>query len=324
MKKVIVLLFLLISLQAQACYWDHDTLAMETQAFPSVLEVISGEILIHSKAFYEWRINDRLGRLKTEPNNYALYDDLAMAYDKVGETEKGIEVLLSVLDSVPRRYETISNLGTLYIHSRQFEKGGEYLEKAIEINPNAHFGREIFQLYLVKYMMARKSGYELHGRSIELNSFATYLGYERKNDRRLGVKLASGEGMEKAIEGLVGMLHFGNNNSPVMLEALGDLLSCDMANRLAARAFLKASLYSQDQSEKNRLYAKAVDSVAMQEFDELISPKEIDKIEYINRLLNDEMKAGALFQALITRLEADWIKEGKNVEKEFDKHFYSN
>ena len=59
------------------------------------------------------------------------------------------------------------------------------------------------------------------------------------------VSVEPAETIDKAITGVLGMMKFGNHDSPVLLEALGDLLVSrgydTDGKRLAARAYLKAS-----------------------------------------------------------------------------------
>jgi hypothetical protein len=78
-----------------ACLWDTDTLAMERQKFPEALELITGQFLRHSPEFYRWRVEDRQKRIAAEPDRIELYDDLAVAYDKLGEHQKAIETILA-------------------------------------------------------------------------------------------------------------------------------------------------------------------------------------------------------------------------------------
>src|SRR5579871_2406693 len=131
---------------AFACMWDYDTLAVERARFPSALELITGKFLRHSPEFYEWRVRDRQAKLEKEPDNPAYLDDMAVAYDKLGNDDKAIELMLRKEKAHPGLYETAANLGTFYLHSGQADKGIEQLEKAMAINPDAHFGREKYQL----------------------------------------------------------------------------------------------------------------------------------------------------------------------------------
>ena len=138
---------------AVACYWDKDTLASEKRKFPGVLELLTGRFKRHSPEFYQWRITDRERRLEETPDQLPLMDDLAVALDKTGSHKEAAEVMLRALKLNPNRYETHANLGTIYIHSSQFDKGLKHIDRALEINPKAHFGREIIQRELVTYVL---------------------------------------------------------------------------------------------------------------------------------------------------------------------------
>ena len=58
--------------------------------------------------------------------------------------DEGITVIREKADRLPDfgRYETHANLGSFLVHSGRLEEGVAELQKAIEINPDAHFGRE--------------------------------------------------------------------------------------------------------------------------------------------------------------------------------------
>lgn len=143
---------------ALACLWDYDTLKQERATFPGTLELITGKFLRHSPEFYRWRIRNRMQRLETETSNAGLYDDLAVAYQKTGQTDKAIETMLAKEKKFPGLYETYSNLGTFYILKGEFAKGLPYIDQALTINPDAHFGREKYQKWLVEYAMTKKRG----------------------------------------------------------------------------------------------------------------------------------------------------------------------
>lgn len=152
---LLLLAFLLFPSIVAACLWDYDTLKVERQRFPSVLELITGKFPRHSKEFYAWRVKDRLQRLKTEPNNVAYYDDVAVAYDKLGQQQQAIDTMLLKEKLQPGLYETQANLATFYMHMGQWQTGLMYVEKALQINPDAHFGREKYQKYLAEYVLSR-------------------------------------------------------------------------------------------------------------------------------------------------------------------------
>ena len=66
---VSLLLAILLPTAALACLWDSETLKQERARFPSVLELITGKFLRHSKEFHEWRIKDRQNKLASDPGN---------------------------------------------------------------------------------------------------------------------------------------------------------------------------------------------------------------------------------------------------------------
>ena len=153
MTKILPVLISLVSLSTlAACLWDSDTLAQERAKFPTALELIAGKFPRHSPAFYQWRIDDRLAKLEQGDDKPDYYDDIAVAYDKIKQNNKAIEWMLLKEERFNNdddvKYKTAANLGTFYLHSRQLDKGIEQLERAIALNPNAHFGREKYQLYL--------------------------------------------------------------------------------------------------------------------------------------------------------------------------------
>ncbi|MCA9246727.1 MAG: hypothetical protein KDA42_06415 [Planctomycetales bacterium] len=131
---------------------------MERSQFPSALELITGKFLRHSPKFYQWRVQNRLERLEGEADNVELLDDLAVAYDKLGEHDKAIETAQRVESLEPGRYETEANMGTFHFHAGRFEQGIPHIERALDINPDAHFGRERYQLLLVEYLLSRREG----------------------------------------------------------------------------------------------------------------------------------------------------------------------
>src|SRR5262245_36362225 len=161
--RLILALVLSFSLPSAgvACLWDYDTLKQERARFPDTLELITGKFLRHSREFYEWRIQDRLKKLESEPNQLDYYDDLAVAYEKTGQHAKAIETILAKDKIKPGLYETYANLGTFHVLAGDLEQGLPYLDKALALNPDAHFGRERYQKWLVEYALTRRKGGKL-------------------------------------------------------------------------------------------------------------------------------------------------------------------
>ena len=96
---------------------------------------------------------------------FALLDDLGAGLDHLGEHDEAVRVLRDKLhqqeahgDSGRKLYTTYANLGTFLIHAsfgpaqrgdaaakRRLREGLGLIRKAIEVNPHAHFDREIWQ-----------------------------------------------------------------------------------------------------------------------------------------------------------------------------------
>lgn len=312
---------------AVACLWDYDTLKQERARFPSTLELITGKFLRHSPEFYEWRIKDRLEKLKADPGNLQLHDDLAVAYQKTGRTDKAIDVMLAKEAIKPGVYETYSNLGTFYILNGEFAKGLPYIDKALAINPDAHFGREKYQKWLVEYAMTR-TGFPMQDvpqdKFAEPQNFRKVVLRQEKADQDYRPKFGQ---IEPAVKGVLGMMRFADHDNPLLLEALGDLLSSDHgenpavdAKRLAARCYLLASYKMTDDNAKSRyrtLAARALELQMVQGTDQELSGDK--KLVAIEAELKGETADAAAWYAGVREKEIAWIESGANVEEEFDR-----
>lgn len=222
-RSVVALIILaaLVPSVAVACLWDYDTIKMERTRFPSALELITGKFLRHSPELYQWRIENRLKRLDADPTNVALLDDLAVAYDKTGQHDRAIETAIKTEKLRPGRYETATNLGTFYFHAGRLEDGMPHIDRALAINPNAHFGRELYQKRLVEYMIARRKGGVLKLPAAD-DSYDTFANFLRSKPNGEVLKM---EERTPAITGILGIMKFGKHDAPVLLEALGSLFT---------------------------------------------------------------------------------------------------
>jgi len=319
----------LIAVPVYACMWDYDTLAMEQQRFPNALELILGKFLRHSNEFYQWRIEDRKKKLERDPEDLRAYDDLAVAYDKTGQHDKAIETILAKDKIKPGLYETEANLGTFYIHAGQLEKGIEHIERAIEINPDAHFGREVYQKHLVNYVLSKQVDGktklpmgDLKGIRDRPRGFARYVlevqQIPRQKPHERQVEL------QRALKGVMGMMRFGHHDSPILLEALGDLLLSTSvrsdAKRLAGRAYLKASYATEGEASAG--YASmAGGSLSMQT--DRTSTSQL-KIGTLKATLRKEIAKADAWFAKVRADEIAWINAGKDVDAEFTDKYYQD
>jgi tetratricopeptide (TPR) repeat protein len=322
--------FLVLPAVVCACLWDYDTLMMERQRFPSALELITGKFLRHTPEFYQWRIQDRLAKLKTDPDNLAYYDDLAVAYNKVGQHKKAIETILIKEQKKPGLYETYANLGTFLFYTSDFEKSLEYIDRAIAINPDAHFGREKYQKYLTRYIIDTRKVDKLQlpmGHDVnDYKGFDLYLALQ-ENSARLPRQVLSEEQHRAAVKGVLGMMKFANYDSPILLEVLGDLLRWRDAHfeevdakRLAARAYLKASYEVPDESAKKAYRDLAEKTLKYQ----TRNPATYEQVSLhaLEQSFQKELGEATKWYEQLRNNELEWIREGKNPEIEFARLYY--
>ena len=285
-RSLAFLLVLACAAPAAACLWDYDTLAMERQRFPDALELIAGKFLRHSDGFYEWRVADRRARIAAHDSGTkplsdadlaAAYDDLAVALDKLGGHDDAIAAIREKSARLPKTggYETHANLGTLLVHAGRYEEGLKELNAALAINPDAHFGRERYQISLVEYLLEMRAipRDPIDAKSEYAGSPRRYHNFSSWHLERSGIDIEDGrtgeEAEEKEVEqtlkGLLGMMRFGDFRSPALLEAVGDVLdhrsrirpgSDSNGQRLAARAYLRAAEFSEDHLDRARLRRK--------------------------------------------------------------------
>lgn len=243
MRVRLAVLALAVPAAVYPCGWDRDTLSHEGSRFPEMVQVITGRFERNPPLFYQMRIAREEPEVRAHPDQFAVYDDLGVAYDKLGDDDRALfwmDRKKAAMDASKRTvhpipsggkldpfsdaaYRYYANVGTFRIH-RWLRRGGKSAElkdaerardeiaKAIEINPDAHFGREAVQLHVIKWLIEEPAG-----NAKDSLSLADYLRLEDEDDRRDSLKVA---------KGLAGMIVLGNAwESPDMFGALAASLS---------------------------------------------------------------------------------------------------
>ncbi len=328
-RAVAVVTAALVPSTALACLWDYDTLQVERSRFPDALELITGKFLRHSTEFYEWRIRDRREKLERDPGNLAYHDDLAVAYEKTGRHDDAIATILAKDRIKPGLYETEANLGTFLIHAGRLEEGLAHIDRAIQINPDAHFGREKYQAALVRYVIARRKN---DPRRLPLMDYKVSVSTGpgvRIRDVSLGDDFGAflrKEGLDgpAAVKGVLGMMRFGHFDSPVLLEALGSVLTTAPygggdAKRLAARAYLKASYEAPDPAAKAAYQDVAREALRMQ----TVHPgtQQTLKLEQLEQDFQGELADARKWYDRLRRSELSWIQSSDDPEREFARRY---
>lgn len=175
-RAILALVATLFATISMACLWDRDTLAQEMKGLPEIADVIAGRFDRFPPEYYE----ERLKRIEAGLGETVLtlgdYDDAAVACDRLGRSNEAIEWMSRKQDAMSKmtldekelaeqNYRTHANLGTFLVHQafagkepdiEGLKRGLSELEKAIVINPDAHFGRENVQIALIKDMIWEK------------------------------------------------------------------------------------------------------------------------------------------------------------------------
>jgi hypothetical protein len=142
--------------------------------FAMVHDVVHERFPKHGPAFYQERNRRARAKLATvSPDSeeaFALTDDLGAGLDRLGQPAEAVPLLRDKLTRQVRTglsgralYTSYANLGTFLIHANmkgtiagdsearaRVVEGRDLIRQSIEVNPNAHFGREEWQLVAVE------------------------------------------------------------------------------------------------------------------------------------------------------------------------------
>lgn len=146
--------------------------------FAMVQDVLTERFARHGPAYYEARLQLDEGRLAAlaadDPARLPLLDDLGVDRERLGRSDAAIADLRGKLEDQRRRgiggrnlYTTYANLGTFLIHASiaramagdsaardRFREGVELIRESVRVNPEAHFGRERWQLAIAEFLLA--------------------------------------------------------------------------------------------------------------------------------------------------------------------------
>lgn len=146
--------------------------------FAMAHDVIHERFAKHGPAYYLERdriVREKLAALAPDdPAAFPLLDDLAVGVERLGRSDEATAILRDKLARQEAKglkgrdlYTSYANLGTFLIHGsfaraaggdadarERFREGIEFVRKSVEVNPEAHFGRERWQAAVAEFLLA--------------------------------------------------------------------------------------------------------------------------------------------------------------------------
>lgn len=132
--------------------WDTNTIQDELELEDTPLfHLITGQFPQHSAAFYKVQARQARASVAAHPDHLKAYDDLGVAYTKLGQFDAALKVFQELDARKPGRYETQSNLGVLHKKMGQFQVAAKFIERALRIKPSGHMGLGDWYLKMIRY-----------------------------------------------------------------------------------------------------------------------------------------------------------------------------
>jgi tetratricopeptide (TPR) repeat protein len=245
----------LFSPTARACPWDNETYAAEAASLPCVFDTLIGAFPRHSKAFHEARLRAAEAVLDWAPAHLDALDAKGVALMKLGRLDEARAVMTRRAALAPRDYASHANLGTIYTFTGEWPKALAAIDRALAIDPEAHFGREKYHKKLVEFLQRIAADPSLALRE-------NFLGIElTEEDRIHGSKQAfSRAGAEEsAFDALVSMIAvYGADQISHVYFAFGELLALHGDKRLAWTAYQRALELDHPRKKEIRIWQNAL------------------------------------------------------------------
>lgn len=344
--------------------------------YAMVHDVLHDRYPRHGNAYFQERNRRALGAIAKNkdaeglppPEQFGLIDDLGVGLDSIGESAEAVRWLRLKLQAQEKLghqgkalYTTYANLGTFIIHGsaakamqgdkdaqQSVGEGLRYLNKAIAVNPEAHFGREVWQVHAAEFMLAASNDrsvllkYDMNGNDLTekyhgsgagrrldtpmLRRVAAYLNNPhdpaeaaslRQTITHLG-KAHNGGGVpfDEPCLGIIGMWRLGGGASPQFALTLGEIMIRVNQRQLAWTAYQRAIREAKRFSSNEEIRAKFIEHCQSRQ-----QALGLDSAEAIGRELQfeAELQIGQDYQRAYQKYEVEQIAAGADLD---DPHFY--
>lgn len=223
--------------QAEACGWDWETYHAEAKSLPCVFDALLGYWPKHTDQYHLARIEAADHALRWLPGWTEGLDAKGISLMKLGRMDEAKAVMEQRHALAPEAYPGHANLGTLYTFTGDYEQSLQHIDAAMEIEPQAHFGREKYHRALVVFLQRAAE-------DPTVASTENFLGVElsphqRRNGSRAVFRKLSLD--EDVFDALVSMLTvYGADEVAEVYLALGEVLAARGHRRLAYSAYRRA------------------------------------------------------------------------------------
>lgn len=248
---------------ARACGWDYETYHAEAKSMPCVFDALLGYWPKHTTAYHERRIEAFDYALAWMPDWTDGLDAKGISYLKLERLPQADAVMKRRLAVAPDAYPSHANLGTLYTFTGAFDDALKHIDRAMAIEPEAHFGREKYHRALVVFLQRAKADPQVLKKE-------TFVGIQPTPAQRTGGSkgLYARLGLDDdAIDALVAMLTvYGADELAEVYFALGELLAVRGHKRLAYTAYRRAKEFKHPRQATAKRTMARLDDALYQQF----------------------------------------------------------
>jgi tetratricopeptide (TPR) repeat protein len=230
------------SRDSAACLWDDESYAAEEHALPCFTRVLTDTFVQHSAVYFETRLRAAESALAVDPWNPWALDMASTSLLKLKRFPEAEAKMQARLEAFPDAYASHANLGTLYTFTGQFDKALIHIDKALLIEPTAHFGREKYHRLLVVFLQAQKADpASVVGKNflnISMTAADCTGGSPAKFDATMQ-PAGLGRDVFDALDSMISI--YGASDSPYVYAAAGDMMTLFGNEMYATMAYTTAA-----------------------------------------------------------------------------------